>query len=266
MSFMNFYMDESGERAPQREISTPQTGVPWFSMGGILIKDSDEAEVRERHRVFCQKWNITYPLHSVEIRNKSQNFKWLNALQKDTLNTFYTDLENFILNIPVIGIACIISREGYHKRYIPKYGRNSWHLCKTAFNIAIERSLKYSISKNCRMRVYFERSNKQDDRRIKSYYSDLKISGMPFSSETSSTYAPLKQNDFSNYLYDIKDKAKSSPMIQLADLYLWPISKCTIDQEYLPYLKLIERKRLIESYIPRADWPILGSKYSCYNE
>ena len=51
----------------------------------------------------------------------------------------------------------------------------------------------------------------------------LNSEGMPFAPQSSDKYRPMQSNDLGQILYDFKLKMKSSPMVQLADLYLRPI-------------------------------------------
>src|SRR5262249_9171562 len=96
-------------------------------------------------------------------------------------------------------------------------------LCKTAFSVVVERAAKYARSIGHRLRVLPERCNSKDDKILEGYYSDLKAGGLPFSGETSGKYAPLTSEQFRDTLYEFRPKQKSSPMAQLADIYLWPI-------------------------------------------
>ena len=75
---LQFYIDNSGARNPDKKPGKrPEHGYDWFALGGILLKEEDKSEARERHGAFCQRWNITYPLHSSEIRGRTLNFLWL---------------------------------------------------------------------------------------------------------------------------------------------------------------------------------------------
>ena len=79
---MRLYADDSGTRHPDHDVGRqPAHGHDWFGMGGVLINDADADAVDARHAAFCAKWNITYPLHSVEIRASSDNFTWVRGLE-----------------------------------------------------------------------------------------------------------------------------------------------------------------------------------------
>src|SRR6201999_2145676 len=96
-----------------------------------------------------------------------------------------------------------------------------WLLCKTAFSVVVERAAKFSIRNDGKLRVFPERGDAVVDKTTLRYYEELKSQGMPFSAGTSEKYAPLSGEDFRKTLYDFKTKKKTSPLAQLADLYLW---------------------------------------------
>lgn len=260
----NLYLDDSGTRHPDRTLATSPKG-DWFALGGVLIKEEDEAEAREKHQEFCQKWNISYPLHSVKIRYRSHQFRWLKELAKERSDEFYGDLQNLILSVPVIGHACVIDRPGYHARYFEKYGRRRWHLCKTAFSVVSERVAKYAIQNGRRVRIFVEETDPDSDKKIREYFRELRSEGMPFAKDNSSKYGPLSAEDLKFRLLDQNFKRKSSPMMQLADLYLYPICRGPYDPNYHPTQMLVEAKKTIDCVIGGDAVPHLGIKYSCFD-
>jgi hypothetical protein len=67
---LNFYMDDSGTRTPDRKPLPFRPNVrELFALGGVLINEEDEAPARKLYADFCDRWSIGYPLHSVEIRH-----------------------------------------------------------------------------------------------------------------------------------------------------------------------------------------------------
>ena len=136
---------------------------------------------------------------------------------------FYEDLYQLLKEIPVTGLACVIDRPGYNARYREKYGRQRWSLCKSAFTISVERAAKYARSHDCRLRVLPERCNKTEDRVLKGYYNDLKVTGPPFDPNTRKNTGLFAPEEFKQTLLEFVPKMKTSPMAQFADLYLWPI-------------------------------------------
>src|SRR3954447_18174192 len=72
---LNFYLDDSGTRTPNRKPLLLDSGKnEFFALGGVLINEEDEGRVRAAYQELCARWSIDYPLHSVEIRHSSQAF------------------------------------------------------------------------------------------------------------------------------------------------------------------------------------------------
>lgn len=262
---LNFYLDDSGTRHPDRDPGRrADHGYDWFALGGILVNEEDEPQARQLHADFCRSWKIEYPLHSVEIRGRRGNFLWLLHNDKQQREKFLEDLYELIRSVPVLGLACVIDRPGYNNRYKEKYGDKRWMLCRTAFSISVERAAKYARETERRLRIHPERCNKEEDRLLQGYYGELKAGGMPFDKDTSEKYGPLSQAQFRETLYDFKIKHKSSPMVQLADLYLWPICMGGYHASNRPYERLKADGKLIECVLPPDAMSMLGSKYSCF--
>lgn len=260
---LRFYMDDSGTRRPNHEplvfgLHEPQ----HFALGGILIRDEDVATVKQAHSEFCSRWSISYPLHSVDIRNGRNAFGWIRS-HPESRDPFLEDLERFLTGIPVVGLACIIDRPGYDDRYRLKYGRNQWHLCQTAFVVAVERACKYALKEGRRLRVYPEQCSKADDARLRQYFESMRTQGHPFNAETSAAYGPLSRDEFFAALYEIEFKTKASPLAQIADLYLWPMAKQGYG-DYRPFTKLKDAGRIIDCHLSADELLACGLKFSCF--
>ncbi|RWB24410.1 MAG: DUF3800 domain-containing protein [Mesorhizobium sp.] len=262
---LNLYLDDSGTRHPTRDPGKKaEHGYDWFALGGVLVRSDEEAAARDLHRSFCEKWDVKAPLHSSEIRSQNLNFDWLRGLDEAEQKQFYEELYIMMRDAPVTGIACTINRPGYNARYLEMYQKHPWQLCKTAFSVVVERAVKFARSKELRLRIHPERCNKPEDACLKSYYDTLKAEGMPFAKDNSGKYAPLTPKEFNETLYEFQTKEKSSPMAQFADLYLWPICMGGYHAKNRPYRRLMEDKKLIECQLKEEDWPMLASKYSCF--
>ncbi len=242
----------------------PAHGCDWFALGGVLVRDEDEVEARRLHAAFVGKWGVTAPLHSSEIRSQNESFFWLRYKSKDEQAAFYEDLYSLMRDAPVTGIACVIDRPGYNARYAKKYIENRWMLCKTAFSVIVERAAKFAISQGYRLCVLPEKCNKPEDAALTTYFRELRTEGLPFDAKNSGKYTPLTKDQFAATLYDLRFKAKSSPMAQFADLYLWPVCIGGYHAGNRPYRRLQEDGKLIECLLPEADHATLGSKYSCF--
>lgn len=264
-NILNFYLDDSGTRCPDRQNTQNTASKDWFSLGGVLIRESDEADARQKYDSFCELWDITSPLHSNEIRHKSGRFQWLRRLSEKEHNKFLGSLERLLLGIPVIGLACVIDRPGYNHRYKPLYGRRRWSLCKTAFSIAVERAAKFAAIQGLKLRVLPERCTAKDDRKLKEYYDGLKSGAAPFDQERSRKYFPLTAKDYREILYEFRPKNKTSPLMQVADLYLWPMCMGGYDKTNRPFLALIGNGRLMDCVCGSEEKLYLGIKYSCFD-
>lgn len=262
---LNLYLDDSGTRHPTHKVGKKAAhGYDWFALGGILVRSDEEDAARELHMKFCAKWGVTAPLHSSEIRSKNENFDFLRGWEKEKQAKFYEELYVLMREVPVVGIACTVDRPGYNARYLEQYKQKPWLLCKTAFTVVVERAAKYAIAQELKLRVHPERCNKPEDANLEAYYKSLKDEGMPFAKDNSEKYGPLSQEQFKSTLYEFKTKQKSSPMVQLANLYLWPICMGGYHAGNRPYQRLTEDGKLIDCRIKEDERPMLGSKYSCF--
>jgi hypothetical protein len=261
---LNFYMDDSGTRTPNRKplLSDPRTRN-FFALGGILVNEEAEANPRLLHAEFSSRWSLRYPLHSVEIRHGTGMYTWL---RRDCTGyvKFMKDLTRTLLAMDVLGVACVIDRPGYDARYRERYGRRQWHLCRTAFSIAVERATKFARRDGRKLRVMPERSCKADEDRLIRYYNDLKTDGPPFEKSSSASYAPLTAMEFAETLHEIRFKSKSSPMAQVADLLLWPMAIAGYEPSNRAYVALRDAGRLIENRLSADEVEACGSKYSCF--
>jgi len=261
---LNFYMDDSGTRTPNRKPLTFDPAIrDFFALGGVLINEQHEAATRKQYDEFCREWSIGYPLHSVEIRHSSGRFSWLGR-QGDEYRRFMRDLTRFVTSADILGISCVIDRPGYDARYRAKYGRRQWHLCQTAFCIVVERAAKFARRDGCKLRVMPERSCRADERRLQRYYEDLRVRGTPFDPGSSAAYVPLSSQELGETLHELRFKTKSSPLIQLADLVLWPLVLNAYGENNRPYRALERAGRLIEGRLDARDALVCGSKRSCF--
>jgi hypothetical protein len=53
-------------------------------------------------------------------------------------------------------------------------------------------------------------------------------------------------------------------MVQIADLYLYPIARGGYQPMYSPYVQLRENKKLVDDHLSAEELPHLGIKYSCF--
>lgn len=264
---MEIYFDDSGSRFPDHKgEDTASTGRDFFALGGILFNTEDARLIASAYNAFRAKWEITYPLHSNSIRFATGRFTWLGALEPEKKQEFYADLDSMFAQQPLLALACVISRPGYNARYEKLYGERRWMLCKTAFAILIERAAKFADSRGRQLRVHFEESGQREDPDITNYQKDLKTSGMPFSTPTSSKYAPLGAESFRKILIDSPERHKKASLFcQLADLVLYPIARGKYEATYRTYEFLKTFNKLVDCVVSPQEAEILGVKYSCFD-
>nr|WP_239447476.1 DUF3800 domain-containing protein [Parasphingorhabdus marina] len=257
-------MDDSGSRNPDHGAQNRADKMDWFALGGVMMESSASNSVLSLHSEFVQKWNIDTPLHSTKIRGRRREFSWIGK-DETVGRKFYEELGHLLCNVPLVGFACAIDRPGYNARYSEKYGDDRWLMCKTAYSILVERASKFAVSRDAKLEVYFEQAGKHEDRNLVEYHKELKTHGMPFDRGASATYSSLSAEEFSNIvLGDPQRLTKKSPLIQFADLYLYPLIKGGYDINYPPYRDLREAKRIVDAIIPENQVASCGVKYSCF--
>jgi hypothetical protein len=216
------FIDESGSPKPN-----PKDTTPYFALGGVLVKRVEEAVIEQAVAEFKQRWNISLdtPLHGNEIRSKKKRFAWLGKLPEQERNDFMDDLTTTIISLPIIVHACVVSRQGYHDRYLEQYGDNTWEMMKSAFSILVERSVKFVGDRDESIMIYYEEAGKREDNLLKGYFNELRESGHPFDSSNASKYSPLSGERLARCLRGIEGKKKSNPILQISDLCLYSFTR-----------------------------------------
>lgn len=263
---LHLYIDDSGSRDPDHVAPEKRRdGMDCFALGGILINEEDVDVLYEAYKAFCRKWGITYPLHSWAIRGGREDFGWLK--KPENAFAFLTELEALLMGLPILGIAAVVDRPGYVARYREKHEDDLWYMCKTAYCILIERAAKYARSQGRQLRVFFEECGKKEDRALIGYAKALKTDGSPFNPTNSAAYDSLTADDYKAIvLGEPRRRTKKVPMLQVADLVLYPMAKAGYDPSYAPYVRLMQNGKLIDAVLSAEDRPKLGIKYSCFPE
>lgn len=256
------YLDESGSPKPDSNDS-----ARFFAMGGVLIERSNEHTIKTLVVDFKSRWKIAdeIPLHGSEIRSRKKRFAWLGRLSDEEQALFMEDLTDTIIHCPMLVHACIVSRDGYLKRYLNKYGENTWEMMKSAFSIAVERAAKYAALKNGKLMIYIESAGKKEDTLLKQYFNELRSQGHPFDSAKASRYSPLSTGELFRLLRGIDSKKKSNPVMQLADLCLYPVIQGKEQPDNKAFLALKNAKLLVDCYLEPNQVSELGIKYYCFD-
>jgi hypothetical protein len=252
------YIDESGSAS-----LNPIDLYPYFSMGGIIVQDVHKDAVKESVVAFKEKWEIDYPLHGAEIRSKKKRFAWL-AKDPTRREQFLAELEELILGLPVIVVACVVSRPGYIARFGSEYGVNIWELRKTAFNILVERAAKYIDRQDGTLDVVFEKAGRREDELVVGHFIALRREGAPFHVERSSKYAPMAAAGLAQVLTTIEGRHKENNLLQVADLCLHPVAQGRDKPNNRPFAKMVEQRLLIDCHLASHEVETLGVKYFCF--
>ena len=128
--------------------------------------------------------------------------------------------------------------------------------------IGVERASKFARARGHKLNVFVERSDRKTDQQVAAYFESLKATGHPFDRSNASKYQPLASTEISDTLHDFKMKRKSSPMMQIADLYLYPICQGGYKTNYHPFTKLEEASKLMDVHV--EDIETMGIKYYCF--
>lgn len=261
-----FYVDDSGSREPDKKPKAQETEPNWFALGGVIVEATAKNDVDIEIEKFRLSWPQIgiVPLRSYDIRNRKNGFKWLESIDKVEQSRFYCELTALILSLPVVVLACVVDRPGYNRRYAQQYGPRRWKLCRTAFNIAVERAVKFAAYHESRLRVFVERSDKPTEKQFERYYEEMRLTGLPFDPNTSAKYRPLGADIMRKTLFEFKVKTKGSFLMQLADLVLWPACKGGYDASYSAYQELLAAGKLIDCHCTDAN-QLQGIKYSCFD-
>lgn len=264
MTTLHLYLDDSGTRQPDKAQQQRRDGMDYFALGGIIVRQEDIGALLQAHESFVTGWGVEAPLHSTKIRGRRDAFTWLGKDAQQEAD-FLGELQDLMLSLPILGIACVIDRPGYVARYADQYEK-PWLLCKTAFAILVERAAKYAARYNCKLEIYFEEAGKNEDRAIMEYAKALRSEGMPFEGDEASKYESLSAEEFTFHIMGEPNRVtKKVPMIQIADLMLYPLAKGGYDPTYAPYVSLMNAKRVIDAELEEKERPSRGVKYSCFD-
>ena len=170
-----------------------------------------------------------------------------------------------IVQCPILVHGCVVSRRGYLDRYLDRYGSNTWEMMKSAFSILLERVSKYVALHDGKVMVYFEKAGKKEDKLITSYFNDLRVSGAPFSAETSTKYEPLTSKQLQQVLSGIEGKSKNNPILQIADLCLYPVAKSKEQPQNRAFQLLNQHRKLVGTVLATDNLEKMGIKYYCFD-
>jgi hypothetical protein len=149
---------------------------------------------------------------------------------------------------------------GYGKRE----GDSKWLLCRSAFDIVVERATKVAKQQGRRLKVFYEMADPSTNAMIEGYFYNIKKNGLGFDETTSAKYLPLTAAEFQHLLLDIEGKDKSNRLMQIADSYIYSIARGSYDRKFNIYRRLSEAGRLVTSQVAAEHAAILGVKTYCF--
>ena len=261
---ITFYMDETGNRHPDKKSDKSREGRDWFGLGGVLVDGEDNDTLRTAVDSFAAKWKLTGPAHITDMLSERKKFSWLGKITQERRDEFWTDWRSVLCSAPVIGLACVVDRPGYLNRgYLEKH-EDKWLLCRSAFDIVVERAVKIAQLNERRLHIVFEQDPGINET-VKGYFENLKENGLAFDKETSQKYTPLSKDEFSETLGRIQHKPKSHPLLQVADSYIYTLARWRYDKRFGLYRHLRDRKKVADFALPGDCLPHMGVKYYCFD-
>jgi hypothetical protein len=186
---LHLYLDETGPRHPDRAAVQTKHGNDWFAIGGILVRAEEEDAVKTALAAFKKQWpQITAPLHLTDMRSEKKKFAWIGRLSGIDRDRFWSGYRTFLAGIPVAGTACVIDRPGYVARgYGKREGDAKWLLCRSAFDIVVERAAKLAKQQGRRLKIFYEMADPATNAMIEGYFYNVKNKGMGAVAEISHT-------------------------------------------------------------------------------
>lgn len=228
------------------------------------MKSEEIDQCKLARQRFADEWRITAPLHMTDMLGEHKKFSWLGKLSDEKRDRFWSDYKAMLASIPVIGLACVIDRPGYVARGYLQVHKDPWLLCRSAFDISVERAAKFAIRDGRKLNVVFE-EDAGINRIITGYFKNLKANGLEFDGKTSGRYAPLSKEAFAATLGTVEHKPKANALLQIADTYLYAMARHPYDQKFNIYRRLRDSRKLANFVLTNEEIPYMGIKHYCFD-
>jgi hypothetical protein len=264
----HLYIDDSGSRFLDRLAVDADSNPRWFSLAGVLAREEDEAQCKEMRASFVARWpKLTQPLHLTDMHSRRKGFAWLEELSLADRSAFWSEFHQMLGALPVIGQGCVVHRPGYRDRgYGSREGDAKWNLCRTAFNIVVERSAKIAYGEGRRLRVKYEGSDPKADAALRSYWALLKRGdGLGFNAINSAKYDPFPPDELAATLIDLERKDKRSGLMQIADTFALALSRGRYQSDFSTYAAISKSERRADDYVGAERAKVEGIKYYCFD-
>jgi hypothetical protein len=257
-------MDETGNRHPDRASDESRRGRDWFGFGGVLIKGEDNDAARKLVTDFASTWSLKGPCHITDMMAERKRFAFLGRVSQSENEKFWNDWRRVLCTVPAMGLGCVVDRPGYVARgYLEKH-KDKWLLCRSAFDITVERAVKIALLEGRKLHVVFEQDAAVNEI-VTGYFDNLKQNGLAFDAGNSQKYKPLEKEAFAETLGRIQHKPKEHPLLQLADSYIYAMSRKAYDRVFWIYRSLRDNRRIADFALPQEHLPHLGVKYYCFD-
>ncbi|WP_433908764.1 DUF3800 domain-containing protein [Sphingomonas yabuuchiae] len=266
MAELTFYMDETGSRQPDKKPDASRLGRDWFAFGGFIIRREDEEAAKWARDEVARRLDVRHPFHITDMLAEAKKFSFLQRKTEKERLAFWAEYQEFLADLPVMGLGCVIDRPGYAARgYVEKHPETKWLLCRSAFDIVVERAVKYAIREDRRLRIVFE-SDAPFDPIVKSYFANLKQNGLEFDAANSGKYNPLTKDDFAKTLTTIESRPKSNRLLQVADSYIYAIARGKYHKQFSMWRQLCDAQRIANFALggDAAAIKAMGIKYYCF--
>lgn len=266
MAELVFYIDETGNRQLDKKSDASRLGRDWFGFGGFVIKREDQDRAKWARDEVARELGAQNPFHMTDMLAETKGFSWLGRKTQAERDRFWNTYSTFLSDLPVIGMGCVIDRPGYVARgYLEQHGDSRWLLCRSAFDIAVERAVKYAMAEDRKLAIVFE-SDPPFDPIVKGYFANLKNNGLEFDGDRSSKYAPLEAEHFRNTLTTIEARPKSNRLLQVADSYIYAVARGKYDRKFGLYRHLCDHQKIINFALDGDAEKIksMGVKYYCF--
>lgn len=264
----HLYLDDSGSRMLNRLAVDADAMPQWFSLGGLLVKEEDEEACKSAHEALYLRWpEMTAPLHLTDMVNPRKGFAWLGTVDDQRRAAFWADYHGVLADLPVVGHACVVHRPGYRDRgYGSRVGDAKWDLCRTAFNILIERAAKLAHDEGRRLRVKYEGSDRSADHALRSYWALLKAGrGLGFNAANAAKYDPFPPEKLAATLIDMERKTKTSKLMQFADTFVLSLSRGRYQPDFPTYSAIKTAGKTADEVLGAERAKAGGVKYSCFD-
>lgn len=241
-------IDESGSpdlSYAQRYISPFATNYDehnvHFNVTACLLSTSDFNETRDmvmelKHKYWTDaKANYKNELrrvcfHSTEIRRRKNAFDFSD---KDTHRLFVNDLSDVLGNINIKLFSSHINKLSLVRQYTTPYDPYELSLTFILERIALEINKQDAV-------IILESRGKKEDRKLLNHIKKLLDYGTPYISKDRFSF--IKGVYFNGKWDEESNKLKSHWILELADLYCYPIFKYGKDGTKDPAFNVLEKK------------------------